>query len=205
MERFGYIEAAYRDRAVSDGKEVREWTDGWRIDKLRLELRRAQAQARFLYTEYPILNWSTVCDLEDLMKLEHKALSDMALSEIEDEVLIHCFWQAFEAERKKRHDQGLPNPSLVPILDFYRRVRVELVAHELEKRPDKRLAFVDMPRWAFVYNLDRYLAMWRKVPSDMRVAVQTGAQAETKNGLVVNGLRASDHFRVMCYVVQAQG
>lgn len=80
-----------------------------------------------------------------------------------------------------------------------------LVRHELEGQPpDRKLRWGELPRWAFLYNLDRYRALGAAVPEARRLGLQTGSQQESRGfGMVVNGLDAQQDYKTMSFVVPA--
>ena len=95
----------------------------------------------------------------------------------------------------------------MPLPDFYRGVRVALVRSELaDQAPEKRLRWAELPRWAFLYNLDRYRAHVTEVSEGQRLGLQTGSQQESRQfGMVVNGLDAAQDYRTMCFIVPFGG
>jgi len=82
-------------------------------------------------------------------------------------------------------------------------VRVALVRRELAReQPDKKLRWGELPRWAFLYNLDRYRALGAAAPDAGRLGLQTGSQQESRTiGVVVNGLDAHQDYKTMCFIV----
>jgi hypothetical protein len=93
---------------------------------------------------------------------------------------------------------------LVPLVDFYRQLRLTLVRRDLGQRPDKKLSYVEFPQWAFLYNLDRYRSLSSNIPRETRLVVQTGSQQETQRfGMITDGLDARQDYKVVCYVLHA--
>ena len=205
---FGPIEADFVRAAREGQKQLRERTNGWRIDMLELQLQREQARARFLYNREVLVAWSPVSTPDDLARLEERArlMLQKTVAAYPDELLVQVFWQAYEHERARRRGTGRARPEAVPILDFYRGLRVTLVRHELEEQqPDKKLRYAELPRWAFLYNLDRYRALGSAVPEARRLGLQTGSQQESRSiGVVVNGLDAQQDYKTMCFIVPTQ-
>ena len=206
---FRPLEAEYVRAAREQGKQLRERANGWRIDMLALELQREQARARFLYNREVLVSWSPVGSAEDLARLEERARAMLEKAAYPDDMLREVFWNAYERERDRasRRQQGRKGrPETVPILDFYRAVRVALVDYELaDEKPDKRLRYGELPRWAFLYNLDRYRALAAGLPEGQRLGLQTGSQQESRTiGVVVNGLDAQQDYKTMCYIVTVQ-
>ncbi len=202
---FRPLEAEYVRTAREQGKQLRERANGWRIDMLELQLQREQARARFLYNREVLVSWSPVGSAEDLARLEERARAMLEKAAYPDDMLREVFWSAYERARARRQ-QGKGRPETVPILDFYRAVRVALVDYELaDEKPDKRLRYGELPRWAFLYNLDRYRSLAAGAPEAQRLGLQTGSQQESRTiGVVVNGLDAQQDYKTMCYIVPVQ-
>ena len=200
---FRPLEAEYVRAAREQGKQLRERANGWRIDMLALELQREQARARFLYNREVLVSWSPVGSAEDLARLEERARAMLEKAAYPDDMLREVFWNAYERERARRQQGRKGRPETVPILDFYRAVRVALVDYELaDDKPDKKLRYGELPRWAFLYNLDRYRSLAAGAPEAQRLGLQTGSQQESRTiGVVVNGLDAQQDYKTMCYIV----
>ena len=203
---FRPLEAEYVRTAREQGKQLRERANGWRIDMLALELQREQARARFLYNREVLVPWSPVGGAEDLARLEERARALLEKAAYSDDMLREVFWNAYERARARRQQGRKGREETVPILDFYRAVRVALVDYELaDEKPDKRLRYGELPRWAFLYNLDRYRAQAAGMPEARRLGLQTGSQQESRTiGVVVNGLDAQQDYKTMCYIVPVQ-
>ncbi|WP_373061006.1 hypothetical protein [Gemmatimonas sp.] len=92
--------------------------------------------------------------------------------------------------------------------EFQREVRVELVRTALTGGPGapaRRITRTEMPQWAFLYNVDRYRRLGGGVPSEHRLAFQTGGQSESREyAMVLNGLDAQGAYKKYCYVHPAQ-
>lgn len=202
---FRPTEAEFVRAAREAGKQLRERANGWRIDMLELQLQREQARARFFYNREPLLPWSPVGSPEALAALEARARATLDRAAWADELAIDVFWAAYEQERARRRAVGGGRAEAVPLPDFYRAVRVALVRHELEgQQPDRKLRWGELPRWAFLYNLDRYRALGAAVPEARRLGLQTGSQQESRGfGMVVNGLDAQQDYKTMSFVVPA--
>ncbi len=204
---FRPLEVEYVRAAREAGKSLRERANGWRVDMLELQLQREQARARFFYNREALVPWSPIGGPEDLANLEERARGLLGRAAYPDEMLTTVFWDAYEGERARRRAADRPRPETVPLLDFYRGVRVALVRYELEEQaPDKKLRYGELPRWAFLYNLDRYRALGTAVPEERRLGLQTGSQQESRTiGVVVNGLDAQQDYKTMCFILPAKG
>jgi hypothetical protein len=170
---------------------------------LELQLQREQARARFFFNREALTPWSPIGSADDLAALEERARKLLDGVAFPDAMLTEVFWDAYEQERAARQRGGKGRAETVPLPDFYRGVRVALVRHELAGQgPEKKLRWAELPRWAFLYNLDRYRALGTAVPEARRLGLQTGSQQESRQfGMVVNGLDAAQDYRTMCFVV----
>jgi len=200
---FRPLEAEWVRAARADGKQLRERSGGWRIDMLELGLQRDQARARFFYNREALTPWSPIGSAADLAALEERARALLNGATFPDASLVAIFHDAYVGERAARERHGKGRVEVVPLPDFYRGVRVALVRNELAgQAPEKKLRWAELPRWAFLYNLDRYRARAAEVPEGQRLGLQTGSQQESRQfGMVVNGLEAAQDYRTMCFVV----
>jgi hypothetical protein len=181
---FGRLEADFVRAAREKGSSVREQNEGWRIGRLEFQFRRAQALARILYNHEEIVAWKPIGELNDLEKLEGAGLKLLTSAECPAAMLASTFWDAYETERDRRTRDRKTRPDLVPLPDFYRELRSAIVRFELAgQKPDRRLQFSELPRWKFLYNLDRFRAEGLSLPSDRRLGFQNGSQQEVQRGL----------------------
>ncbi len=200
---FRPLEAEWVRAARAEGKQLRERSGGWRVDMLELGLQRDQARARFFYNREALTPWSPIGGADDLAALEERARALLNGATFPEASLSAIFHDAYAGERAARERQDKGRSEVVPLPDFYRGVRVALVRDELAGQgPEKKLRWAELPRWAFLYNLDRYRARAAEVPEGQRLGLQTGSQQESRQfGMVVNGLEASQDYRTMCFVV----
>jgi hypothetical protein len=199
---FGQIENTFIKQARQAKRSVKELNEAWRVGPLEIQMRRERGQVRIQYNREEVLGWMPVENPEELEDQFKKAESKLAGLELPSEVRAEVFWKAYEFLRRENEAKGATSPGRIPILDFYRRVRVELVGHELQGRaPDRKLTYTEMPRWAFVYNLDRYRD--QGADGDHRVALETGSSDQQSKGLglTTNGLEATNDYKTFCYVV----
>lgn len=194
-EAFRRAEAEFIRSVRDDGRAVRELDSGWRIGCVELEVQREQGRIQFRYNHQVVQEWAAAGSREEIQRLEESALACLKKAAIVEASLAAVFWDAY-TQARRRHPQGS-----VPMTEFYPEVRIALVRRELaERKPDMRLTSVDLPRWAFLYNVDRYRAL-RNVPSEQRLAFEPGNQAETRRiGMPINGLDARQDTRMICYV-----
>jgi hypothetical protein len=204
---FRPLEAEWVRAARADGKQLRERSGGWRVDMLELGLQRDQARARFFYNREALTPWSPIGSPDDLVALEGRARALLHGVTLPDATLSTVFHDAYVGERAARQRSGKGRAEVVPLPDFYRSVRVALVRNELVgQAPEKKLRWAELPRWAFLYNLDRYRVRATEEPEERRLGLQTGSQQESRQfGMVVNGLDATQDYRTMCFIVPFGG
>ncbi|MHB8644265.1 MAG: hypothetical protein ACYDAR_00590 [Thermomicrobiales bacterium] len=206
-EEFRRHEAAFIHAVQEAGSPLREQNDGWRIGAVELEFRRGAARARALFNHEEIVRWGRVTDVSDLEQLEKKARTVLERAALPDELLIAVVWDAYTRSRTARITARRPSADVVPVLDFYRELRIALARYDLDKRPAAKLAHSDMPKWSFLYNLDRYRALGATVPADQRLGFQTGSQAESTRGrcVTLNGLDATQDYKEFCHLLPPRG
>lgn len=203
----GRVEAEYIRAAREVSKPVRELDDGWRIGPVALHLRREQAQARASYNHEPLVPWTPIRAAEDLAKLEQRARDLLQGQALPEDALSELLWEAYEQAHARRERQRVAHPELIPILDFYAEFRIALLRQELRgQKPDRKFTRTELPRWAFLYNLDRYRALGAAVPEARRLGFQAGSQQEVQRGLgvTINGLDAGQDYRTVCNVIPAR-
>lgn len=204
---FKRIEAEYIRRVKENGKVVRESSNGWRVGPVELQLKPEMSQIRILYNREILLNWLPVSSAEDIFKAEEKALSILGKVTIPDGDLVLVCWEAFDQARKRQSTKT--NANLVLLSDFYKEFRIALVRLFFERKsPTSKIDWAsDVPKWAFLFNLDRFRALGSIVPTEKRIGLQTGSQQEVSQGkgMVLNGLDPLQDYKMMCYVFPAKG
>lgn len=202
-EGFGRIEAEFIRRQRETGVTVREaGNTSWRVGPFELELQRENSRARLLYNRDPMTSWKAIGSQQDLEKLIAEATKSLESAALPESELPDVLWDAYEHLRRAnaRADGGAVR---VPLLEFFREIRVVLARHELRSgKPDRKLTRVELPRWAFLYNLDRYRRLLPNLPAERRLSFETGSQHDHQKGLamVVNGLDANADYKPYCYV-----
>lgn len=204
-ESFGRIEAEFIRTAREKGKPIREQASGWRIGPLEIEVQKENSRVRFLYNREVVLPWKSVNSKEDIDKLEASALSMLEKAKLPEDLMSYAFWNAYQYVKEQRQKSKVSNAELVPIGEFYRELRAQLVRAQLQgKRPGSKLAYTEMPTWAFLYNLDRYRAV-REMMTNQRLGFQTGSQVEVARGMgmTVNGIDSRQDYKTICYVMSS--
>lgn len=196
------LSAFIRDQRDKVG--ANETHDGWRVGRLEIGLRKDAALARTLYNHEALTEFRPIDSTEALQRLVQESEARLEKATLPDEVVIEVFWRAYRYLRAERKRTGKARADEVPIREFYAEVRVALVRQELRTgKANRKLAWAEFPEWAFLYNLDRYLALATKVPGDRRLRPQTGSQAEEarRMGMTVGGLKPTQDYKSYCYVV----
>lgn len=201
---FGRWERRFLDAARAGGAEVKELDSAWRVGPLELVVDRSQARARARYNQEDVVSWTPVAGANDLSAVVARADEQLRKAELPEAQLTDTFWRAYEAVRARRQREGKGIAELVPLPEFYREVRVELVRSELSGPSGsaaKRITRTEMPAWAFLYNADRYRRAAHGISVERRLGFQTGGQSEAREiGMVLNGLDAAASYKKFCYV-----
>lgn len=205
-KQFKRVESSYIRAQREKSKAIRETNDGWRIGILELATNPISSQVRFLYNREVVVDWKPVSGEDDITKYEEEALAKLEKYLLPKETLLQYFPLAF----KRALEKGVETKSTprVPILTFYQQFRLLLLQMEMEKKGiDAKLSYVEFPKYAFLYNLDRYFSYRINLPHSERLILQTGSQQEVAQGkgMVVNGLHPLEDYKVMCYVLSLGG
>jgi hypothetical protein len=89
------------------------------------------------------------------------------------------------------------------IQDFYKEFRITQARHDVNRKADKVLTFPEFPLWAFLYNLDLYIAHAGSTAPEIRLALETGSQNETnKSGYVTNGQNPQQDYKMHVFLVR---
>lgn len=199
---FRRIETEFIKLSKENGKDVRESSGGWRIGVLELRSNPELSKVQFLYNRDVIIPWQSVSSVEDFIKVENSTLAMLDKIALSEEILSAIFLEAYQQALVR---SAKTDPKIVPIFGLYKETRIALVRHFFSKKaPNAKLdQFYDFPRWAFLYNLDRYRTYSNSLPIQERLGLQTGSQQEVSQGkgMVVNGLDPLQDYKVMCYVI----
>ncbi len=197
-ERFGASEAQFFKGCEPAPREV---ANGWRVGPIEMELNKEKASARANYNRYPLSKWSPVSSVDDLRIVLAKSLDSLERSKLPVERLTRAMEDAYRFLRVEAKRTQIVSTDFVPVRDFYREVRVALARIDLLKKPGRKLTAVELPEWAFVYNLDLFIAAGAGT-SAWRMNTQTGSQSEQERGIgmTINGLEQESDYRVVCYV-----
>jgi hypothetical protein len=205
---FGRAEAELIRELRESKRPLKEGDSSWRIGPVELEVRREQAQARILYNREPLIDWILVASRAELSGLLEKSTKLLNAAALPEKLLISAVWGAYEALSTRSTKQVAGRAVRVPLQDLYREFRVSLIRSELAGgRPDKKLKYAEIPRWAFLYNLDLYRKLLPQAKKDRSIAFETGSQKEQASGkgLVMNGLDSQQDYKVFCFAVAAGG
>ena len=178
---------------------VREFHNAWRIGPVEMQLRAEQASAQFTYNNEVLVKWFPVSSCENLSKQFSEVKKQLEDSALPIDTVIDVFWRAYEYLKWKRMQNNETNSQVIPVLEFYREVKVALLRSSLEsKQPAKELYL-----WAFLYNLDRYCSASGQIPQNKRIGLQSGSQHEvsSKKGIIVNGLDAFQDYKTICHII----
>lgn len=200
---FRRIETDFIKLTKEKGKTVRESSGGWRIGVLELQSNPELSKVRFLYNREVIIPWQSVSSVEDFINAENNTLAMLDKIALSEENLATIFVEAYQQALARLANKTGSN--IVPIFGLYKETRVALVRQFfMGKAPNAKLdQFTDFPRWAFLYNLDRYRTYSSTLPVQKRLGLQTGSQQEVSQGkgMIVNGLDPLQDYKVMCYVI----
>jgi hypothetical protein len=187
----------YLQKVRDGGEQMRETAKGWRVGLLELEVSPESGRARALYSREEVVGWRDVRLAGDFERLARDARQKLAKAEINERTLPDVMWQAYDARRPSGG-----RSSRVKLTDFFEELRVVLVRGEVKGSPHKKLRFAEFPRWAALYNMDRYLAIASSVSEEKRLVPETGSQADIQRGLgwLLNGLDPAGHTMNYCYI-----
>jgi len=188
-------------REVKDsGIGVRESAGGFRVDELELVVRKNQF--RFQYNQQPLrTKWESARQSSDISRTWNEAKTLINKFRIEQASLAEMF--AVTYEQCSSLIPGSADPRRVMIQDFYKEFRITQARYDINRKADKVLTFPEFPVWAFLYNLDIYIAHAGSTALEHRLALETGSQAETnKSGYVTHGLNPQQDYRMHVFLVR---
>lgn len=179
-----------------------ETAGGWRIGFLELRIDKETGRIRFAYNEQHLGEWKSIASAAEIEKLRQEHVGLMQKSIIDEATLIEVFWDAYQVESGRLARENKPMPERVPVRNFYHQVRASLVWHELRKKPDATVRTTELPLWAFLYNLDRYLQLMPERIGEKRIGVEAAVMTEAGKALVVGGLHPDQHYRKIGKVIR---
>jgi hypothetical protein len=149
-----------------------------------------------LYNREVVLPWQAIASAADLNRLVADARAKLERYAVPEPLLADLLSSAFDHALAGSRSQA---KSLVPLPELYREFRIAQVRRTLSGKPDRKLENADFPRFAFLYNLDRYRVTSGTKPG--LVTLETGSQSDVQRGLgmVLNGLEATGDYRTYCY------
>ena len=155
---------------------------------------------RCLYNKEVVVDWRTVQSGREAQTAFQDAIKLLKDSELQNREVILSV--ALKRLVGYRTFDGAPDPKRVPIKDFYKEVRTELLRRQLDRKGalGKPISN-DLPLWVFLYNLDRQLRCSAE-EGGPALFVETGSQAEHAKGwaLTLNGLDARNDYKQYCFV-----
>jgi len=181
---------------------IKEISGGWRVGKLELHVKQERSEVRIAYLREWLTPRQEILTLPQLQKTYDNGVSRLEEYAIPESVLPDLFWEAYNEVRAKKasHQSALKR---VLLRDYYEELRITLFRFQLRKSsPDKDLKFASFPKFAFLYNMDRYIALGSRVPNGKRISLETGSQQDVKNrkGMLFNGLDARQEYKTFCFV-----
>lgn len=206
MTHFRKALTGFINDAKANGDSVREGDNAWRVGSIELQLKANDPEVRFLYNKEVVLDWQTAHSRKELDAVHEQAVKLLADAELSDRQAI--FREALQRLVAFRKYKGELSAERVPINDFYKEVRSELLRKAMQTKGAARKPITsDFPLWMFLYNFDRHL---REQNGNFHMFVETGSQADTSKGmaLILNGLDARNDYKQYCFVkpgTQANG
>ncbi|MGQ4807433.1 hypothetical protein NKDENANG_00781 [Candidatus Entotheonellaceae bacterium PAL068K] len=203
QQAFRRLEAELIRELRNAGQALKELDNSWRIGRLALEVGRDRARSRALYNGEQVIAWKAIATTDDLQALLKQADAQLDKQTVPTEVWVNVLWSAYSNLRQHASTLSADSAPRVPIREMFRECRIELVRKELSSgQPGKRLTrYSDFPKWAFLYNLDRYRSLGSQVPENRRLAFETGSQVETNRiGFTLSGLDPMQNYKIFCYV-----
>jgi hypothetical protein len=196
---FKRVVAEWINHLKRNGQKLREGTNEWRIGSLHIELRPEASMARAHYNGEQVVDWTPIAEKADLDDLLEKANGKLENAEHDREELINTFYQAYQAAARAGKSERVPLPKL------FTEFRLVLIRRELTSKPDRKVRDAEYPKWRFLYNCDKYRAFGDSIPAEKGLRFETGAQADAaKAGMRLNGLRADQEIKVLCYALPLQ-
>lgn len=193
-------------RDVEVDTAVRETALGWRVGRIELELRPDEGVLRSLYDREPLTTWTPILGASDVRTIFASSENLLDKAEIAEDRLVVAFLEAYQYLAARQEGMNLVSRRIA-LADLLDEIRVVLARTALKskKRKDAEAA-IQMPRWALLYNADRYRASAAGFAPDQRLMFETGSTRETeKIGVTMNGLDAARDYERFCYVRRALG
>lgn len=202
VEGFRRAEADWVRGRRAAGSVIREvGATTWRTGLVEVEVERETAQARVRYNREPIGSPQRIRSPQDLELLVESAEKQLRAAEIESNELRLLLSDAFEHLKLHKQVSGQGRATLAAL---YREFRICLARRELAGKADRKLATAEFPRWAFLYNVDRYRAASQHASTD-KLFFETGSSNDHQKGLamILNGIDPAHEYKSYCYVYSA--
>jgi hypothetical protein len=192
--------AAFVREVKDSGIGIRESAGGFRVGELELLIRKNQF--RFQYNSQPLrAKWEIPRKSSDISRIWNESKTLIKKFRIEEALLGEMFAATYEQCRSSISGSG--DSRRVMIQDFYKEFRITQARHDVNRKADKVLTFPEFPLWAFLYNLDLYIAHAGSTAPEIRLALETGSQNETnKSGYVTNGQNPQQDYKMHVFLVR---
>jgi len=197
--KFGSYVAEFIKYQRENNVPLKELHNAWRVSHLKMMLKPETSSVKFVYNDQNIMDWKVVSATEGIRKNFEQATKELERYMLPTGIFTDLLLRAYEYYFLRKRKDKITVPSGIPIKDFYEELQVELFRLKLSNR---KIKVEKLPLWAFLYNLDRYFANYKNIPSNKRIAVQSGSQHEIQKGMgmVLNGLNPLDEYKTCCYV-----
>jgi hypothetical protein len=202
---FRAAESEFVSGLKKEGKSPKEGDSSWRIGRIELEVRREQAQVRSLYNRVPLTSWRVVSSSTEFQKLIEESDKKLDDAEIPDAMRDRAIWDAYDHLCSKAKSSDPKRSARISLQELYREVRVAIVRAELSSgQPDRKLKYAELPKWAYLFNIDRYRATASDRASHRVLALETGSQKESARALTFNGLKQNQEYKRYCWATAQQ-
>ncbi len=173
-----------------------------RVENLEIELKSDTTQIRILYNRAVVIPWKTIKSADDIEKIMAMAQNKLKQAKINEKDLPKLVINAYNRLKNKKEQEKKMDAYRVPLKPMHKAIITELFLQQLNsKNIINNKIEIDLPEWAFLYNLDLYRSMLNTIPAEYQLVFETGSSAETeKEGIILNGLTAIGDFKKFCYL-----
>jgi len=173
-----------------------------RVNCIEIIANHQNGQARILYNKSVVLPWQDVYSASDIQKMCNEANIMLKRSELPEATLSTIFSSAYQNIRIRQVNKKI-NPDMVLLEQLHQETIIELLRLQFKGKfsCDRKFKEIYFPKWAFLYNLDRYRVILPNLPESQKLQFQTGSQAETeKYGIILNGLIPTQDYKKYCFI-----